>query len=211
MLLLKLYVVNLKAKDAGYLTPIIITSSSLCVDAMTDGDVSNHNHNLVLENGFKRISWLENASFIALKDHVVWRYRWLPVARQHFSFCFYPITICIGILYQWLLVHLFSSWIYTIEKSVLSIELCFSASIWAMRPCSEYKYYYLTIHNAPTQQTCPVRPHVANIRYPYDGSCQRRVWKVWPWITVGKRSCKVVRFQHVIALFCMLISINRQP
>lgn len=35
----KPYVVNRKAKDAGNLTPIIITSSSLCVDAMTDRDV----------------------------------------------------------------------------------------------------------------------------------------------------------------------------
>lgn len=47
----KPYVVNRKAKDAGNLTPIIITSSSLCVDAMTDRDVSNPN--LVLENYFK--------------------------------------------------------------------------------------------------------------------------------------------------------------
>jgi len=91
------------------------------------------------------ISWFENASFIVLKDHVVQRCRWLPVARQHFSFIFNLLQFAVA-PYIYHCLYTYSRHEYTVEKSgFFPIELRCNASICVIRPRSEYQFNQLKV------------------------------------------------------------------
>ena len=138
------YAVNLKAKDVGNLTPIITTSSSWCVDTITDGDVSNPN--LILDDGHTwMICDLRMLRSLHLRTMLHRDIADSPLHVNIFRLSFtcynlqlHPISIIVCTLIP----------VRNIQQRSSFIELCFNASICVIQLRSEYQFNQLKVRKA---------------------------------------------------------------